>query len=269
LGLLISAINYQLSMGYLLTFWVASMAWVGLHFSFANLSGLRFSHAQAQAVFQGEPAAFEFEVEDTRQRARYAVRVSCGASESRFHIAAKGQRRAIFLVPTQQRGWLPAPRATIDSLFPLGLWRAWAYWKPAAKCLVYPAPEKNPPPLPSAGEGEGEAEGSQQGNDHFAFLRPYQAGDSIRHVAWKTVARSDGDVISTKMFEGAASQDIWLDWNNTGAASERLRPSRLTAWVLKAEELGLDYGLKLPGLEIAPNHGDIHRAECLKALALC
>lgn len=269
LALMVGAINYQLSLGYLLSFWVASMAWVGLHLSFANLSGLRFSNAQAQPVFAGEQAAFEFEVEDTRKRARYAVRVSCGSSESRFHVSAQGQRRALFLVPTKQRGWLAAPRATIDCLFPLGLWRAWAYWQPAAKCLVYPSPEKNPPPLPGTGEGEGEAEGGKQGSDNFAYLRPYQQGDSIRRIAWKTVARSDGDLISTKIFEGGASQDIWLDWSLTGTQNEALRLSRLTAWVLKADELGLDYGLKLPGLEIAPSHGELHRAECLKALALC
>ncbi|MCA3147661.1 MAG: DUF58 domain-containing protein, partial [Burkholderiales bacterium] len=101
------------------------------------------------------------------------------------------------------------------------------------------------------------------------YVRPYQQGDSIRRIAWKTVARSDGDLISTKIFEGGASQDIWLDWSLTGTQNEALRLSRLTAWVLKADELGLDYGLKLPGLEIAPSHGELHRAECLKALALC
>ncbi len=268
-GILFVGINYQISLVYLCTFGLASMSWVGLHLSFANLSGLRFSNAQARPVFAGEEAAFEFEVEDTQKRARYAVRVSCGASESRFHIAAQVQRRALFLVPSCERGWLQAPRATIDSLFPLGLWRVWAYWEPAAKCLVYPAPEKNAPPLPTSGEGEGDAEGGKQGNDNFAFVRPYQQGDSIRRIAWKTAARSDGDFISTKVFEGGASQDIWLDWNNTGAQNERLRLSRLTAWVLKADEQGLDYGLRLPGMEIAPNHGEVHRAECLKALALC
>jgi uncharacterized protein (DUF58 family) len=267
-GLLLISINYQISLGYLFTFWIGSMAWVGLHISFANMSGLRFSRAQAQPVFAGEQAAFEFEVEDTKKRARYAIRVSCGQGESRFHVPVQGQRRGLFLVSTRQRGWLPAPRVTIDSLFPLGLWRAWAYWKPAAKCLVYPAPEKNPPDLPGMGDGEGEAEGGKRGNDHFAFVRPYQVGDSIRRIAWKTAARTDGDALLTKAFEGGASQDIWLDWNNTGA-SEILRPSRLTAWVLKADQMGVDYGLKLPGLEIAPDHGERHRAECLKALALC
>ncbi len=44
--------------------------------------------------------------------------------------------------------------------------------------------------------------------------------------------------------------------------------SRLTAWVLMAERLGLDYGLRLPGREIAPDQGAAHKARCLEALAL-
>jgi uncharacterized protein (DUF58 family) len=47
------------------------------------------------------------------------------------------------------------------------------------------------------------------------------------------------------------------------------RLSRLTAWVLQADRLGLDYGLRLPGKEIAMGHGAAQRRRCLEALALC
>jgi hypothetical protein len=47
------------------------------------------------------------------------------------------------------------------------------------------------------------------------------------------------------------------------------RLSRLCAWVLEAEQLELDYGLRLQGLEIAPSHGEMHKTRCLEALALC
>ena len=39
--------------------------------------------------------------------------------------------------------------------------------------------------------------------------------------------------------------------------------------VLMADRLGLDYGLRLPGGEIAPDTGAAHRRRCLEALALC
>ena len=46
------------------------------------------------------------------------------------------------------------------------------------------------------------------------------------------------------------------------------RLSRLTRWVLAADKEGLRYGLRLPGSEIAPGHGDAHRCACLRELAL-
>jgi uncharacterized protein (DUF58 family) len=38
--------------------------------------------------------------------------------------------------------------------------------------------------------------------------------------------------------------------------------------VLQAEQAGARYGLRLPGLEIVPGHGEAHRSACLQALAL-
>ena len=41
------------------------------------------------------------------------------------------------------------------------------------------------------------------------------------------------------------------------------------AWVLAADARQLEYGLRLPGLEIAPDSGAAHKLRCLRALALC
>jgi uncharacterized protein (DUF58 family) len=38
--------------------------------------------------------------------------------------------------------------------------------------------------------------------------------------------------------------------------------------VLKAENEGRRYGLRLPGAQIPPGQGDAHRRRCLEALAL-
>jgi len=46
------------------------------------------------------------------------------------------------------------------------------------------------------------------------------------------------------------------------------RLSILAHWVLQAEEFGQGYGLRLPGVRIAPDRGEAHRARCLEALAL-
>ena len=73
----------------------------------------------------------------------------------------------------------------------------------------------------------------------------------------------------TKQFTGEAAAQLWLDWQLLGVgfnAEQRL--SRLAGWVLAAERAGTSYGLRLPGVEIAPGRGDPHRNACLQALAL-
>ena len=43
----------------------------------------------------------------------------------------------------------------------------------------------------------------------------------------------------------------------------------VVAWVLLADDQGLDYGLRLPGVEIKPASGAAQRLRCLEALATC
>jgi hypothetical protein len=43
--------------------------------------------------------------------------------------------------------------------------------------------------------------------------------------------------------------------------------SRLCAWVLQAERLGLDYGLRLGTVAVGPDQGEAHKRRCLEALA--
>ena len=105
------------------------------------------------------------------------------------------------------------------------------------------------------------------GSDDFSGLRTYQLSDSPRHVAWKSVARTDE--VLTKQFTGEAAVQLWLDWRLLPAAAGlESRLSRLAGWVLAAERAGAFYGLRLPGIEIAPGRGDAHAGTCLQALAL-
>ena len=108
------------------------------------------------------------------------------------------------------------------------------------------------------------AEGS--GNDDVAGLRGYQPADSPRHVAWKAVARSDE--LLTTQFTGEAAAELWLDWRLLPSGSVEQRLSVLAGWVLAAERRGVRYGLRMPGVEIAPGRGDSHSGAALQALAL-
>ena len=155
----------------------------------------------------------------------------------------------------------------METRFPLGLLRAWSYIQPDMRCIVYPKPDEAMLPLPEASAGTGEKRVAGGGNDDFSGLRSYQAGDSPRHIHWKAAARGQG--LQTKVFSGRAAAELWLDWDQMPAHIDtEMRLSRLTRWVLAADQDGLRYGLRLPGIELEPDAGETHRLACLRELAL-
>ncbi len=267
--LLVGSINYALQLGFALTFLLAGMGIAGMVHTTRNLARLAVSTARAEPVFAGESAQFRLLLDNRAHYDRPAVLVRHTASGAQvvLDVSAGALGEAVLPVPAQRRGWLPVGRVMLETRFPLGLFRAWSYVEPDARCLVYPRPERSPLPAPVAIAAAGAARAHAQGSDDFSGLRAYQPSDSPRHVAWKAAARSE-DML-TKQFSGAAGVQLWLDWSHLrGVANSEQRLSRLAGWVLAAEQAGAAYGLRLPGLELAPGRGEAHRSACLQALAL-
>lgn len=267
--LLVGSINYALSLGFALTFLLAGSALAGMVQTARNLARMAVSVGRSTPVFAGEAAQFRLVLDSQAPFDRPAIlvrHVACG-SQVVVDVPRHAQVEAVLPVPAPRRGWMPLGRVMLETRFPLGLFRAWSYVEPEARCLVYPRPERSPLPAPLADASAGTAQARALGNEDFAALRSYQRSDSPRHVAWKAVARTHE--MLTKQFSGEAARELWLDWSllPAGLGVEQ-RLSRLAGWVLIAEGSGALYGLRLPGVEIEPGHGDSHRAGCLRALAL-
>jgi uncharacterized protein (DUF58 family) len=234
-----------------------------------NLARIGISVGRAEPVFAGESAQYRLHLDGRAGFDRPAIlaRHTGSGSQLVVDIPAHGMGEVVLDVPAARRGWLPLGRVLLETRFPLGLFRAWSYVEPDARCLVYPKPERSPLPPPSAEAAAGALRTQSAGNDDFSGLRNYQLSDSPRHVAWKAVARSDH--MLTKQFTGEAAAELWLDWALLPAGlGLESRLSRLAGWVLAAERGGAHYGLRLPGVEMAPARGDAHMAACLQALAL-
>ena len=283
--LLIGSINYMLQLGYLLTFLVASMAVVGMHHTHSNLAQIVLRGVQVEPVYAGDVAAFEITVTNPTTVDRFALRFSFAPPAEPFRffsraprereqpmitieLPARGLRSVAVPLPAPLRGRLPAPRMTIETRYPFGLWRAWAYFTPALTAMVYPAPESDAPPPPFTGTGAGDTVGMASSGDDFAGVRPYQPGDAQKMIAWKLAARSDD--LSVKQFDAAGGGELMLDY---GALPDVLgiegRLSRLTRWVLDADASHMRYSLKLPDAMIFIGSGSAHREHCLIALAVC
>lgn len=278
--LLVASINYQLNLGYLLTFLLAGCGAVSMHMTHSDLRGLSMHMRPPASVHAGDALGMEVVLDNPDARPRFGVGLYTGrAPKGSEH----GQRlvwtdvpagsssivRLGFVAP--QRGWVELPRVTVLTRFPFGLFQAWSIWYPATRALVYPKPEFPVAPLPPnslmpsphphrATAAQGELDG----------VRDYQRGDALRQIAWKKSSRTietTGSLVSRDR-DARQRPQWWLDWQQASGLPGEARLSRLTAWVLLADRSGAAYGLRLPHLEIEPDTGDAHRQRCLEALAL-
>jgi len=264
--MLLGDINYNLSLGYVLTFLLAMMAVMSMLHAFRNLAHLEIRAGRADAVFSGETARFMLHFRNPGAMPRYqlVLRHENGGTVA-FDAPARQDNEVAFPLLATQRGWLAPGRLTLYTEFPLGLFHAWSYLHFDMRCLVYPRPVDEAT-LPSGDAPDGAGKRSVVGDDDFAGLRGYVAGDALPRIAWKAYARERG--LQVKQFSMQIGDELWLDFAAAPEPDIEGKLARMTRWVLDAEAQGLRYGLKLPDGELPPGDGQPHRDECLRRLAL-
>ena len=265
--LLVGSINYDKSLGYILTFILVGLGNVIMFSTWKNLAGLRLRAGGCSPVFAGDKAKFAVQLENPDAQIRYSI--AAGHHGQEFEVVDVpdgGMSLVHFQIDATKRGVIDAGRFRLYTEFPAGLFVAWTWIDLSMQCLVYPKPASRAelPVSTSSEEGDHAMQGA--GLEEYAGLRKYQPGDSWRRIAWKVVARSD--VLVTKEFSGGQPQMQWIDWQALAISGTEARLSAMARLVIDAEEAGRHYGLRLPSLEIEPAHGRAHYARCLKALAL-
>ncbi len=264
--MLLGDINYNLSLGYVLTFLLAMMAVMSMLHAFRNLAHLEIRAGHADAVFSGGAAKFLLHFHNRSKLARYrlCLRNDAGSMIS-FDVPAQHDSEVAFPVPATQRGWLPLGNLTLHTEFPLGLFYTWSYLHFDTRCLVYPKPLAEAP-LPPGDAPDGAGKRSVAGDDDFSGLRKYVTGDALPRIAWKAFAREQG--LQVKQFSAQVGEELWLDIAGTPDRNDEDKLARMTRWVLDAEAQGLRYGLRLPDGELPPGNGAAQRDECLRRIAL-
>lgn len=264
--MLLGDINYNLSLGYVFTFLLATAGGMTMLYAFRNLAQLQFDAGPVEPVFAGENAQFDIHCHNPSSLPRYQIVLHDEAGHRTAFDAEPQQATIISLtVPAQQRGWLKLERLVLYTEFPLGLFHAWSYLYFDLRCLVYPKPFPSFAPPPAAADS-GNGTLPTAGDEDFAGLRSYVAGDALPRIAWKALAREQG--LQVKHFSAQLGQELWLDWSLLPPLADERKLELLTRWVLDAEAQGLDYGLRLPGNELPFSRGTAHRNECLRRLAL-
>lgn len=265
--MLLGDINYNLSLGYVLTFLLGTTALMTMLHTFRNMAQLEIRAGRADAVFSGDKAQFVFHFQNNGRLDRYQIKLHDDNGHSvTFDIPALQSVEVKLPLPAERRGWMGSGRLTLHTEFPLGLYHAWSYLQFDTRCLVYPKPAA-PQPLPASSDQSGSGKFFVAGDDDFSGLRNYVAGDALPRIAWKALAREQG--LQVKQFSSPQGHELWLDWAQLPSLGAERRLEILTRWVLDADAQGLHYGLRLPGIEFPPEHSATHKTECLRALALC
>jgi uncharacterized protein (DUF58 family) len=266
-AMLLGSMNYNNNLSFVLTFMLVSLGLVSMHQCQRNLVGLEIGFAGVEPVFAGESAEFRIVITNHARTHRYNVQLYCGQVRSESDDLQPGQSRVFQLdIPTDTRGRIRLPRFGIRTLYPFELFRAWAWMHMDLQGLVFPRPASDAPSPPPTETAHGHRQHDARGEEDFAGLRRFHAGDSPRHVAWKAYARS-GELLS-KQFSGADTSSQWFDLRQVEANDIEERLSILTRWIIDAERMHADYGLRLIDEEIPPANGAAHCHRSLEALAL-
>lgn len=272
--LLLASINYQLNLGYVLTFLLAGSGLVSMHVTHATLRGLVLHLRPPAPVHAGQAATLEI-VLTSPARQRYGIGLKLLdaplASLAWTDVPAGGQSVAHVSWVPPRRGRHALPELTAETRFPLGLFRAWTVWRPAATLLAWPAVEPDAPPLPAARPVPGDRSSARSSDGgEVEGVRAYRRGDPLKLVAWKKAAQAmqTGAELVSRDTSASARRELWLDWDAAAGLDPEARLSRLAAWTLAAERAGVDFGLRLPGAQLDPAGGEAQRRRSLEAMAL-
>ena len=111
-------------------------------------------------------------------------------------VPGGGQTSAHLAFVPPHRGPHTLPTLHVETRYPLGLFRAWTVWKPAARALAWPRPETPLAPWPAAPSAAGQAAQHQRSDSgEFDGVRTYRRGDALKRIVWKKVAKA-GDLVS-------------------------------------------------------------------------
>lgn len=267
--LLLGATHYSDSLVFALTFWIGSIAVVSLYRANKNVLHLILESVDADPVFADQSLRWVLTFKNPSKRERQGLWIGWARDDERqvwHHIDSQDAQRITLDQADIQRGRRQCPAIHIESRWPMGLFRTWTELHPVSEALVYPA-RRGTDELTTAGVSDTNGQHhAERGHGEFIGHRRYVPGDSSRQIDWKVSARRD-ELLVREHAEIRAPR-IVFDFDSLHTLPREERLSQLARWVDVAAAAGMEYRLRLPGVDFGPAHGSAHRQACLKELAL-
>ena len=289
--LLSGAMNYNNSLLFIFTFFLAGVGIITMYHTHNNLLNIDVRALNSKAVFEGEDiiVPVKFSVADKMKNPRLNLFLEIEPSKESKTLKSKKNRvrqinntkniSKVFFdvglneantvelkIKSVKRGYLKTPRLTLSSRYPLGFLKAWSNLLLDKNYLVYPKPISSKE-LDNIKLSSDEGVGDQGfGIDEFSELREKQDSDSFSHVHWKAYARSDKFLV--KQYGGKMAENIHLKWDDFRQYSTEMRISIFTRILLNAFQNHQSFSLELPNESVSLGADSGHLHKCLKLLAL-
>jgi len=263
LGLmLLTAINYQSSLIYLLTFILGAIFVVSIWLCFFNMQGLSVRVLDIQPVQANMPVTISLAANTNgKERSGFYVMPEGGDTPVLWPIERKD--RCELDGRSYARGVYAIPAIRLETFFPFGLVRAWTWLWFEPEIVVYPEPLEPPSDASSASSNEGDS--NQRDGEELGELKSFQTGDSLRRVLWRHFARRDELIVRAP--EKVGSQQATLDWESYSSHGVELALSYMCFDVLSLYEANVEFEFTMPGKHIPMGSGEAHRNSCLEVLA--
>ncbi len=265
--LLLVAINYQNNLIYGLVFLFGTMLVVTIHLTFMNLHGLTLRAAEGDPIFLGDRGSVRVELVSA-QRSRWSIGYGWQGAEQRTELAGLDRKTLELPIAPDRRGRFKAPRFYLETRYPFGLVRCWSWVELTSSILVYPTPKA---PLSDTHAVPDDADGAYfrraVSGDELWELKPYEQGESLKHLHWPSVAKGFDPSIKV-MGESVGTGSNIIDFDDYPGVDIELRLSWLCFRVLEASSSGQTFALKLPTIEQTMGSSVAHRDEALEALSL-
>ncbi|WP_395374687.1 DUF58 domain-containing protein [Marinicella sp. W31] len=262
--MLLAGLNFNNNMALMLVFLIFGIAHICLYQAFFNMKDLLITSVDASPVFLGEDIHVNIGLKGNRVREDICLDDYTGRS-IRISIQDKEPGQLQFPLPTEKRGWQKLPKLKMYTRYPLGLFTAWVVFQPQERVLVYPRPEEPCPDFPKLGGIDGFKVRESDGEEIHS-MRDYRPGDPVRDIAWKKSAQQDNTVV--KEYQSQQGQQLEFSYEHIHLSGVEAKLSRLTAWVNKAEQMGIEYQLRLPDFDSGIGSGQQQLKNCLQILAL-
>lgn len=260
--LLLIAVNFSNNLIFTLSFFLMSALLLSVWFSVRNLSYIELVNVRVKPVHSGQKLNYQISVKSLA--ASDHIYIEMQDSDTHYYLASNEGRVWNLSITTDSRGVISERPLFIQCYWPLGLFKVSRKLGNLPEVLVYPAAE-DASVLQEVLTGQ--SAHTQSEAEELDGLREYQPGDNVKRIDWRAVARRQQ--LQVKHFDGAdGDPSLWLEWQATQGLDYEQRIRCICHWILDCQQLGREFGLRLPHIELEPERSGQHVQSCLSELAL-